>query len=170
MSTDAGKHVPIGKRILMGANLKWTLIRIAVLVGIALVVTRWLQPVRVSGVSMEPAFTDQQIVVINRLAYWRSAPARGDVVAVQWAGERVLLLKRIIALPGEQFEMIGGAIRVNGHPLAEPYTQANPVWNIRLQSLATDEYLVIGDNRTMGQGEHEYGAVARKRIVGRAVR
>jgi signal peptidase I len=166
MSKDASTNSPLWKRLVLGRNPRRTLVRVVLLVFIGLMLWRVTVPVRVSGVSMEPTLTNGRIVVINRLA---GAPQRGDVVAIRWAGNRAWLLKRVIALPGERFEIAGNTVRVDGRPLAEPWAQwGGEVWTAKEQTLEADEYLVIGDNRAMPQSEHEFGRVRRARILGKA--
>ena len=64
----------------------------------------------VRGDSMHPAIESGDYVFVNKLAYLWSEPKRGDVVV---AVSRVLpskLLKRIVGLPGERFEIKDGQI------------------------------------------------------------
>ena len=126
-----------------------------------------LMPVRVTGVSMEPTYNNGMVKVINRLAYVGGEPRRGDIVAVTLTGHSVMFLKRIIALPGETVSMKNGVVLINGEPLTETYTAPNPYWNFGDNTMRDDEYLVIGDNRSMRQDEHEFGAVTADRIVGK---
>ena len=58
-----------------------------------------LIPVRGERPSMQPTLRDGQLVLVNRLAYWRSEPTRGDIVALSLAGRRVLYIKRIVGMP-----------------------------------------------------------------------
>ncbi len=170
MSIEQKQPAPLWQRLLIGANPRRTILRAVVLVVAAVVLLRVLVPVRVSGTSMEPTIRDGKITVINRIAYLGSAPKRGDVVAVRWAGNRAWLLKRIIALPGESFQIERNSVRVNGKALDEPYANwGDEIWQAAQQKLEADEYLVIGDNRDMPQSEHEFGRASRGRILGKAL-
>jgi len=106
---------------------------------------------------------------VNRLAYRRSAPKRGDVVAIQGSDRRFLYLKRVIGRPGEVFAMTNGSVVINGVPLAEAYVTRQGDWNVPPIRLRETQYLVIGDNRVMPQALHLFGAVDRSRIVGRVL-
>src|ERR1035441_1356397 len=67
--------------VAIGRRPKRTLLRLAVLVVAAVVAFKFvLIPIRVVGFSMEPTFHDHAINFINRLAYVRGQPQRGDVV------------------------------------------------------------------------------------------
>lgn len=56
-----------------------------------------------------------QRVLIDRFAYWRSPPARGDLIALRDPqDERRLVVKRIVGLPGESIGILGGDLLVDG--------------------------------------------------------
>lgn len=158
--------------LLAGRNPKVTLIRAAVLATVCFVIFKFvLLPARVTGASMEPTYRNGGVNLINRLAYMRSKPARGDVVGVKFTGSRVQLFKRVVALPGETFAIRRGVVYIDGQPLSEPYTTANLSWTTRTppEPLPSGMYVVIGDNRTMDMNLHEWGKISSDRIVGKAV-
>jgi signal peptidase I len=170
MSADAtAASVPLWRRLLIGANPRRTAVRALCLAAGLLLLSRVWLPMRVSGVSMEPSVRHGSFKVVNRLAYWRNGPERGDIVAIRRAGVRYLLLKRIIALPGERVVVVNGVVRINGTPLDEHYVEGGSDWQVKELELAPGEYLVIGDNRTMSQQEHEYGKATRSQFVGKVV-
>ena len=118
--------------VLIGRRPEATLVRIGVLVALSVVTFPFVVlPIRVDGISMEPTYHDRQVDGILRLAYWRHEPQRGDVVAIRYSTTgtfdppSAVLLKRIIALPGETVAFHEGHAYVNGQLLAEPYVK-NP--------------------------------------------
>ena len=119
---------------------------------------------------MQPTLRDGQLVLVNRLAYWRSEPQRGDIVALSLAGRRVLYIKRIVGMPGDRVRIAKGTVYVNDAALDEPYVQERRRWDVPETMLALDEYLMIGDNRGMSVRQHDFGRARRERIVGRVVR
>jgi signal peptidase I len=156
--------------IVFGRNPKITLIRILALVAVCFVVFKFiLLPIRVEGISMLPTYKDRSINFVNRLAYWRHEPRRGDVVGIRLAGIHVMYLKRIIALPGETVAFENGRVMIDGQPLDEPYEKWRSDWTLPPVKLDADEYFVVGDNRTMPPENHVHGAVTRERIVGKIV-
>src|SRR6266508_1534222 len=73
--------------ILIGRRPKWTLVRIAVLVVTCYLIFGFLVLViRIQGPSMLPAYRTGGINLVNRLAYVRHEPCRGDVVAIRLSG------------------------------------------------------------------------------------
>jgi signal peptidase I len=160
------------RTILIGRNPRRTLIRLAVIVfGNILLWTYVLLPIRVDGPSMLPNYREHSINVVNRLAYSRSEPRRGDVVAIRFSGKSIMLMKRVVGLPGETVEFVGGHLLINGHPLDEPYVKFGCSWDFRPEhwQLAEDEYYVVGDNRSMPHELHVKGGAMRQRIVGRVL-
>lgn len=159
----------------IGRRPKRTLARLAALVVVSVVVFKFaLLPVRVTGISMEPAFHDRAVNFINRLAYVRRQPRRGDVVALRLSTNttgafHVLLLKRLVGLPGETVSFSDGYVCVNGEPLEEPYLKYRANWNLPGKTLGPDNYYFVGDNRSMPPAQHEHGVATRSQIVGRVL-
>jgi len=151
---------PYWLRFIFGKNPSVTLLRIIVLTLVSLIVFKFiLLPIRVTGDSMYPTYKNGQIRVVNRIAYTRHTPERGDVVAVEFRGQQVLLLKRIIGLPGERFHVFNGEVYINGEKLSEPYAHgkiAGPTGGLGTTrqpiDLGPTEYMVIGDNRPISEG------------------
>jgi signal peptidase I len=158
------------KSALVGHSWKWTLVRASLVAALLVLLSRtFLTPVRAQGTSMEPTYHEGQLIVLNRLAYRFEDPARGDVVAIPLAGGNALLVKRIVALPGERFHIEGGVVFVGGRPLPEPYVKFRSPWRVEETELGPDEYFVVGDNRGMRARAHDFGIVTRDRIAGRMV-
>jgi signal peptidase I len=85
------------------------------------------------------------------------------------AGPHVLYVKRIVGLPGERVAIAGGEVQINGASLAEPYVRHRRPWDVEEVTLGQREYFVIGDNRGMSAGDHDFGRVQVNRILGRVV-
>ena len=162
--------------VLIGRNWKLTLIRLVVLVVTCFIVFRFmLLPVRVEGISMLPNYRNGSVNFVNRLAYWRHGPQRGDVVgirlsdpSIKWPS--VMYLKRVIGLPGESVAFVNGVVYINGQVLNEPYEKHSDCeWDLPPVKLGPTEYYVVGDNRTMPAEFHVKGRVERDHIVGKAV-
>jgi signal peptidase I len=155
---------------MFGGSMAWTLTRCAVLALLAYVTFGFLLiPTRGEGVSMRPTLAHGQLAFINRLAYSRNPPARGDIVALRLAGPSVVYIKRIIGLPGERVVIEAGTVWIDGRRLEEPYVVFRRSWDVPELVLRDREYLVIGDNRDMPPRQHDFGKASRQRILGRVV-
>jgi signal peptidase I len=135
-------------RAVVGKNPLFTLIRALVWAVLLMVIFKFvLLGIRVRGESMEPTVHNGQVKFINRLAYARSKPHRGDIVAVRAPGLKAVFLKRIVAMPGEILTIRRGVIYINGAPLNEPYARGLTSFQTENTPLEPNQYFVIGDNR-----------------------
>lgn len=71
----------------------------------------------VHGTSMEPSFHSGDILILNHLTY---EPDFGDIVVFKH-GDRDILIKRIIGLPGDSLEIQDSTVIRNGKALEEDY-------------------------------------------------
>jgi signal peptidase I len=127
------------------------------------------QATRVYGSSMEPnLYTDQRLVV-EKVSYRLHAPRRGDVVVLRMP-ERgpELLIKRVIALPGETIEVRDGQVYIDGEVLEEPYVSQRTSGKSTPVTVPERHVFVMGDNRGASNDSRSFGPVALERIVGRA--
>lgn len=120
--------------------------------------------------SMDPELEVGNKVVINRLSYVKKNPSRGDIIAFEKDGQK--LIKRIIGIEGDKIESVDGSVLINGYVLEEGYIEENIETNF-LNSFEVPEgcYFVMGDNR-----ENSYDArywdetyVSGDDIIGRVV-
>jgi len=125
-----------------------------------------LIPLRIQGFSMDPAYRNSSFAFCWRLQYLFTPPERFDVVAVRYSGRRVMLLKRVVALPGETVEFRKGFLYVNGNPIEEPYVHHRSDWQLSPRTVSPDHVYVVGDNRGTSMARHQFGEVKIKRIVG----
>lgn len=118
---------------------------------------------------MEPTYSDSTLNLVDRLTFRMRTPARGDVVAIRLAGPHVLYVKRIIGLPTERVAIVGGVVEIDGAPLVEPYVRKRQAWDYAEVTVGPREYFVVGDNRDMRIGDHDFGRVDARRILGKLV-
>jgi signal peptidase I len=179
---------------LIGRRPRFTMVRIVLIAAVAFVLFGFiLLPVRIDGPSMLPAYREGRFNLVNRLAYFRHEPRRGDVVTIRISGReysshellhdlryarlqfrrlfrpRIMYMKRIVGLPGETVEFSGGRLLVDGKPLDEPYCVFPCDWERPPQKLGSDQYFLVGDNRAMPMEYHEFGVPERARIVGKVI-
>ena len=154
--------------IAIGRRPQFTVVRIVILVAAIFLLRAYVfLPIRISGASMMPNYPVTGINCVNRLAYRWHPPQRGDVVAIRMAGEHMMLMKRIIGLPGETVEFIGGQLYVDGKALSEPYVKFPCNWDRPPETLTSNQFFVVGDNRAMRIEDHMHGKAERERIIGR---
>ena len=146
---------------------------LAVALGLALVIIIFLyQPVKVEGTSMAPLLSDQERIFINKFVYHFEPIERGDVVVFWYPLDRSKsFIKRVVGLPGEQLELRGGRLYVDGVELREPYVPRNFLDGSSFGPvrIPDDGYFVMGDHRDSSNDSRVFGPVARQFIYGKAV-
>ena len=132
-----------------------------------------LQNTIVDGPSMEPNFVNQQWLLVNKLAYRRAEPRRGDVIVFRAPdGSGKEFIKRVIALPGETVALRHGRVFIDGAEIPE-------TWSPRRDNSAFGPYVVppgqlfvLGDNRPNSNDSRTWvpdgSGLDRGRIIGRA--
>ena len=77
-----------------------------------------------------------------------------------------MLVKRIVALPGETIEIYKGVVYIDGHPLPEPYPHDIGIYSMPPVTLGPLNYFVLGDNRDNSNDSRSFGPVKREHILG----
>jgi signal peptidase I len=123
---------------------------------------------QVRGQSMEPTLHNGQYLVVSKLAYWLRPPKRGDIVVFHPPnGAADDYIKRIVGLPGERVTIGDGEVRVDGVPLQEPYVPRQGAYSGSWE-LGSDQYFVLGDNRSNSSDSHTWGTLPGENIIGKA--
>jgi signal peptidase I len=160
--------------------------------------------------SMKPTIQEGDRVVVNKLAYdlkvpfttikivkWGD-PKRGDIVVLFSPVDGIRLVKRVVAIPGDQVELRENQLFINGKlaeqsPVAvteladygRAYVMAENLYGHSHQMMITPDipavrswgpetvppgkYFVLGDNRDNSNDSRFIGFIERRRIVGEAV-
>jgi signal peptidase I len=164
----------------------------------ALFVTTFVvHPMTVPTPSMEPTILVGDRLLIDKFSFRNGyrpgvplAPQReirrGDIVVFKFPNNpEVLYVKRAIGLPGEEMEIRGGTVYINGSPLDEPYkvhrdsglddgqilphglSRSDRRNNTNPIKIPDDSYFVMGDNRDDSADSRYFGFLPRSHIVGR---
>ncbi|MBE2239202.1 MAG: signal peptidase I [Caldilineaceae bacterium] len=121
----------------------------------------------VFGQSMEPNLHPHQRLIVDKISYRLHAPHRNDIVVIDLPVMEELLVKRIVAMPGEVVEIHGGVVYVNGQAVAEPFPHDTSPIDMAPMTLGPLSYFVLGDNRSNSNDSRAFGPVLLDQILGR---
>jgi signal peptidase I len=139
-------------------------------------------PVRVPSRSMQPELKVGDRVLVDRRTPF-SKLKRGDVVVfrtqvtegdtVVWKGEElsdddVLLVKRVIALPGESIQAKDGVVAINDtHQIDEPYVHHGiRATTFERHTVRDGTMWVMGDDRAHSRDSRDFGLVPKAAYIG----
>ena len=129
----------------------------------------------VSGQSMEPTLSNGDNLIVDKISYRFRDPQRYDIIVFPYKYEEdTYYIKRIIGLPGETVQVIGGYVYINGELLESDIYGAEPMESGQLAdqpiTLGADEYFVLGDNRNHSSDSRDpsVGVLKRSDLLGRA--
>ncbi len=143
------------------------LIRLLIVALVAFIVFKYICiPFRVHGNSMWPTYTDGSINFCLTPRYLVESPGRKDIVTIRLAGNRVMLLKRVVALERQTVAFKNGRLYVNGQKVNEPYAAGPCDWELPPRVVKPDHVYVVGDNRAVPLEKHHFGQTPIDRIVG----
>ncbi len=165
------KGLVAGRRVLASSILALTTAAGLLLLG----ETYAIQAFTVSSASMLPTLRPREALLVDRLAYRRHAPHRGDIVVFRFPQAKGReFVKRVIGLPGDVVEESGGRVYVNGKLLAQwdtpDFDQAvGPEMSMAPHRIPPGQLFVLGDNRAASLDSRYWGAVDLENVVGEAV-
>jgi len=125
-------------------------------------------PVRVSSGSMEPTVCTGDVVVVDHLAARRGLGV-GDIVTFPSPADGAELIKRIVAVGGQQVEIADAVLLVDGRPVPEPYVDAASIDGVYFGPVAVPAgtVFVMGDDRELSVDSRAYGPIPVEEVDGR---
>ncbi len=150
---------------------------VAVAIALAWFITNFVvKPYEIPSESMEDTIMTGDRVLSERISYLGTSPAQGDIVTFTDVEDSSrVLIKRVIAVAGQQVDLKDGSVYVDGSKLDESYTddkQSLPLasgHDISYPYTVPEGYIwVMGDNRTNSSDSRYFGAVPVSNVTGHA--
>lgn len=159
------RHKSEYKRVFCGTV--YVLITVA---AVAVLIAMLFMPVfQVTGNSMEPAFTNGELVLSLKNRKFH----RGEVVAFYYNNK--ILLKRVIGISGDQIIIRDdGTVLVNGTVLDEPYVSDKGLGECDLSfpyQVPDNRIFVMGDHRmtSIDSRSSTVGCISEELVVGKVI-
>lgn len=141
--------------------LKELLPYLIILVAVLLFRTFIATPVLVSGTSMNPTLTSNEVLILRKTKKFK----RFDIVVVSYNGDK--LIKRLIGMPNDTVEVKDHELYVNDILTKDAYA-VGITNNFEKITLKEGEYFVMGDNREVSKDSRYFGSVDKKQMLGTA--
>ncbi|MCL2684552.1 MAG: signal peptidase I [Synergistaceae bacterium] len=122
--------------------------------------------------SMLPLLEPGDRVMVIKFWYHlpKLQPKRGQIVVFKYPVDpKRDFVKRVIGLPGEKIEIIGGRVFINDREIAEPYVHFPDNFTKEAEVIPPKSYYCLGDNRANSQDSRFWGTVKEDFLRGPAV-
>lgn len=140
-----------------------------------------VQPFIVDGGSMIPTFHNKEFLLVDKLSYRIKEPSRGDVAIFKlyegtqnpYGGKH--LIKRVIGLPNERVVVKNGVTTIynaenpEGFTIDESFIVYKDLYKTIDLTLGSEEYFMMGDNRTQSYDSRDWGPLDKKNIKGQVL-
>lgn len=150
------------------SKLKFGLIYVITFFVVAFIFTKVVSFPVVYGSSMEPTYHEKNVLLLDK---WNCKTvddiSRYDVVVAFPKLYNLLVIKRVIGLPGETVLIENGKVYINGDLLVENFPEIeNPGIAGIPYTLGDDEFFLMGDNRNASDDSRVFGPVRFEQIHG----
>lgn len=126
---------------------------ILIAVIVAVIILQFIKPTFVRETSMMPTLQEYNFLILSKQSYRFGEPERGDIIVFHTklktqTGDEKMLIKRVIALPGESVTVEDGKVYIDGEEQDQSYTlDGFTSGNVKDAVVPDGELFVMGDNR-----------------------
>lgn len=149
-------------------NLKENLSFIVLVIVISVFVNSIAMVNHVVGSSMYPTYKDGNLLFSTKIV---NKIDRGDILAIHSNALREDIIKRVIAIPGDNISYIDGVLKINGETIDENYINKEETLDIKFDieeiKLGENSYIVMGDNRNHSSDSRHFGLITKDEVFGK---
>lgn len=147
---------------------------IIIAIVMALIITTFVRPTLVRGISMYPTLEENDYLLIYRQSYRNSMPEQGDVIVfkshlLQANGKEKDLVKRVIGIEGDLIQIVDGRVYVNSQEVDEDYIYGDYTDGFVDMIVPEGHIFAMGDNRpnSLDSRDPSVGFIAMDDVIGR---
>lgn len=144
---------------------------VLVALGVTMPFRAWVaEPITIASASMEPTLRVGTLMILDKWTLSGRGPRRGEIISFRSPVGAEDLVKRVIAVPGDEVEIRAKRVFVNGKPLEEPYAvhdRANERLNgddLGPLTVPDRSYFVLGDNRDESNDSSVWKSTSGERV------
>ena len=191
------KNDMVKRNVVLKEVREWLFTFIGAFVMVMLLNTRVFATTLVRQSSMQDTLFDGQHLLIEKVSYSFGNPSRGDIIVFfenkypkNYLDEikifltdvtevfkpiteksNVRLVKRVVGIPGDEVDIQGGSVLINGDELTETYTKGETFErDLKFPVKVPDgKYFVLGDNREISKDSRTFGFIDRNQVNGKVV-
>ena len=131
------------------------------------VVNLIFHPCTVYGESMEPTYSEGDVVLCKKMGDEINV---GDVVVIKEYSLKYLV-KRVVALPGDEVVIEDGVLYVNGEKSEYNYMYIeNPGVFDKKVVLDNEQYVCLGDNRNVSRDCRAFGPITKDKMIYKVIK
>ncbi len=116
---------------------------------------------------MLPTLKPGDVLLVDKRAYKRIEPGRGDIVVARYSGE--LVVKRVVGLPGEEVEVRNGKLYIDNRLMQEDHQVEQGTLCVEKGNLLEGDFATLGDNRAVSPASAIHPIVTKADILGKVV-
>lgn len=153
---------------------------------IFLIISQVFASTTVYSVSMQPTLQEKDMLIMFKLGNVKNgdivsfrsnlALTKSDVDGLTFVqkifnkvGNRKILIKRVIAGPGDILQIKDGIVYINDDILKEDYVNSPTFKDVDRMQIPDDFYFLMGDNRSNSYDSRDLGLVDKKDILGKVI-
>ncbi len=162
---------------------------------LSIINTKVFAMAKVQQKSMENTLYNDEMLLVDKLSYNFSEPKRGDIIIFlkdeekgsffeesymflkevislkNISDNRTRYIKRVIGIEGDEVNISGGFVYINGEKIDESYIKGDT--NSREIDfpivVGENELLVLGDNREVSKDSRNFGLIKINQVEGQAI-